>query len=115
MHHFMEYVSQPSYKALKTAFAGAPPENRRAWSGIKSHSLILAETSALVAQRAPQDATEAQVKEWQEISHAVYESGKTLYKSAGDFELAKKNYGLMIDNCNKCHDMFENGKHQLEK
>lgn len=115
MHHFMEYVSMPSYKALKEAFAGEAPEGRRAWKGIKSHALILAETSAIVAKRFPEDATDEQKEQWQQISVDVYLSGKELYEAVGDFELAKKNYGLMIENCNKCHQVFDNGKHQLEK
>ena len=115
MHHFMEYISQPSYKALKAAFAGDPPEGRRAWKGIKSHALILAETTAIVAKRTPKDATDEQKSEWKEISVEVYAAGKALYKSAGDFELAKKNYGVMIESCNKCHQVFDHGKHQLEK
>lgn len=115
MHHFMEYISQPSYRELKKAFAGDPPADRRAWKPIKSHALILAETSALVANRTPKDATEEDKKAWRQMSIDVYNSGKALYQSAGDFEAAKKNYAAMIDNCNKCHSKFENGKHQLEK
>jgi hypothetical protein len=37
------------------------------------------------------------------------------YKSLGDYEESKVNFGLMNDNCNRCHDVFENGKHQLKK
>ncbi len=115
MHHFMEYISQPSYRALKKSFAGEAPADRKGWKQIKSHALILAETSALVADRVPKGSTEDQEKEWREISLAVYQAGKKLYKSVGDFEAAKKNYGVMIESCNKCHKVFDNGKHQLKK
>ena len=115
MHHFMEYISQPSYKALKAAMSGEAPKDRRGWKVIKSHALILAETSALVAERVPKDATAAEKEEWQELSLKVYESGKQLYKSAGKFDDAKKHYGTMIENCNKCHSSFDGGKHQLKK
>ena len=115
MHHFMEYISQPSYRALKKSFAGEAPENRKGWKPIKSHALILAETSALVADRVPEGSSEEQAALWRQISMDVYTSGKALYKSAGDFEAAKKNYGVMIESCNKCHQEFDNGKHQLKK
>ena len=115
MHHFMEYISLPSYRALKKSFAGEAPENRKGWKPIKSHALILAETSALVAARPPKGATEEQATQWRQISREVYQSGKELYKSAGDFEAAKKHYGVMIESCNKCHTVFDNGKHQLKK
>lgn len=115
MHHFMEYISQPSYRALKKAFAGDAPKDRRGWKPIKSHALILAETSALVADRVPEGASEEEAAQWRQISLDVYNAGKALYKSAGDFEKAKSNYGLMLDSCNKCHKVFDNGKHQLAK
>jgi hypothetical protein len=115
MHHFMEYISQPSYRSLKKSFAGEAPENRKGWKSIKSHALILAETSALVADRVPKDSSEEQAAQWREISLEVYTAGKQLYKSAGDFEAAKTHYGVMIESCNKCHQVFDNGKHQLKK
>ena len=114
MHHFMEYISQPSYKALKAALAQEPTE-RSAWRGIKSHAMILAESSALVARRSPPGATDEQVKQWQQISLDVHKAGQELYKSAGKFDTAKQHFGTMIEHCNKCHQVFDNGKHQLEK
>ncbi len=115
MHHFMEYISQPSYRSLKKSFAGEAPENRMGWKSIKSHALILAETSALVSERVPEGSTEKQASRWRELSMEVYQSGKSLYKSVGDFEASKKQYGVMIESCNKCHQEFDNGKHQLTK
>lgn len=112
MHHFMEYICEPSYKGLRAALE-TEPENRRAWKAFKNHALVLAETSKLVAERGPDD--EAKSKEWKAISLAVYKSGKSLYKSAGKYEDAKKHYGMMIDQCNKCHTVFAEGKHQLKK
>lgn len=114
MHHFMEYISQPSYKALKDGMATAPA-NRKEWKPIKVNALILAETSALVANRAPEDVEEA--KQWKQISKSVHESGSSLYQAASkmNFEEAKTHYEAMIESCNKCHQVFEKGKHQLEK
>jgi hypothetical protein len=114
MHHFMEYISQPSYLALKEKLAEEPTD-RRVYRTIKSHALILAETSALVAQRVPKDLNEEQTKQWKQISLDVYNSGKVLYGANGDFAKAKESFGAMIDNCNHCHEVFDNGKHQLEK
>ena len=114
MHHFMEYISQPSYRALKDGLA-TEPADRAAWRPLKSHALILAETSAIVSRRTPEKATDEEIAQWQQISLDVYNSGKELYQSLGDYEKAKVNFDKMIDNCNHCHDVFENGKHQLEK
>ena len=97
MHHFMEYVCEPSYKALKVIMA-TEPADRKAWKAFKNHALVLAETSALVAARAPEDADKA--KQWKEISLGVYKSGSALYKSAGKYKEAQKHYSAMIDQCN---------------
>ena len=112
MHHFMEYICEPSYKGLKATLA-TEPANRKAWKPFKNHALVLAETATMVAARAPDDAAKA--KEWKTIALAVHKTGTSLYKSAGDFEQAQKHYGLMIDQCNKCHTVFADGKYQLEK
>ena len=112
MHHFMEYICEPSYKGLKATLA-TEPLNRRAWKPFKNHALVLAETATMVAARAPED--EAKAKEWKTIALAVHKTGTALYKSAGKYDQAKKHYGLMIDQCNKCHTVFAEGKYQLEK
>ena len=114
MHHFMEYISEPAYKGLKAALA-TEPENRRAWRPIKSHALILAETSALVADRVPEGASDEQTQQWKQLSREVYNSGKALYGSVGDYAAAKKHYEAMLNNCNRCHQVFADGKYQLEK
>ncbi|MGI9516328.1 MAG: hypothetical protein ACR2NP_04730 [Pirellulaceae bacterium] len=114
MHHFMEYISQPSYLALKDALA-AEPADRKAWKVVKSHALILAETSALVAARVPDDMDEELARQWKQTSLAVYGSGRDLYRSSGDYQQAREHYEAMIDNCNHCHQVFDEGRHQLEK
>lgn len=113
MHHFMEYICEPSYKGLKKIMA-KEPENRKQWKAFKNHSLVLAETSALVATRGPKD-DEEKSAHWKQLSLDVYHSGKLLYKSAGKFEEAQKHYSTLIDNCNKCHTSFAGGKYQLKK
>ena len=112
MHHFMEYICEPSYKGLKQVLA-TEPADRKAWKAFKNHALVLAESSALVAARGPED--EAENKQWKAISLEVYQSGKSLYKSAGNYAEAKKHYGTMLDSCNRCHTVFAKGKHQLSK
>ncbi len=112
MHHFMEYVCEPSYKSLKQIMT-KEPENRSEWKAFKNHALVLAESSALVSMRGPDDPEKS--KKWKELSLSVYSSGAALYKASGNFEEAKKHYGLMIDNCNQCHTDFAEGKHQLKK
>ena len=111
MHHFMEYVCEPSYKSLKKWFAEEGEKDRAAWKVFKNHALVLAESSALVAQRAPEKNSE----EWKQIAHDVYTSGSAMYKSKGDFAKAKKHYGTVIENCNQCHKKFADGKYQLKK
>ncbi len=112
MHHFMEYICEPSYKGLKQVLA-TEPADRKAWKAFKNHALVLAESSALVAARGPED--EAENKQWKAISLEVYQSGKSLYKSVGNYAEAKKHYGTMLDSCNRCHTVFAKGKHQLSK
>jgi len=113
MHHFMEYICEPSYKSLKEIMV-KEPENRKQWKAFKNHSLVLAETTALLAQRCPKEDEESSAQ-WNQLSFSVYNSGKQLYKSAGKFDDAKLHYSAMIDNCNKCHTAFADGKYQLEK
>ncbi len=112
MHHFMEYICEPSYKGLKAGLA-EEPKDRRSWKAFKNHALVLAETSALVAARGPEAPEKS--KQWKQISLNVHKHGKALYKSSGNYAQAKQHYGLMIDQCNKCHQVFAKGKYQLDK
>lgn len=112
MHHFMEYICEPSYKGLKPLMA-TEPADRKAWKVFKNHALVLAETSALVANRGPKD--EVKNQQWKAISAEVYRSGKSLYKSSGNYVEAKKHYSTMLDSCNRCHTVFAKGKYQLSK
>lgn len=112
MHHFMEYVCEPSYKDLQQLLA-SEPTSRPEWKSLKNHAMVLAESSALVADRGPEEASES--KQWKSISLAVHRHGTSLYKSAGKYADAKKHFGLMVDQCNKCHTVFAEGKHQLKK
>ncbi len=100
MHHFMEYISEPSYKGLKAALATQPVglRSRRGWIPVKSDALILAETSAFVAERVPERVDAEKATHWKQISLDVYNASKALYGSVGDYEQAKKHYSVMIDN-----------------
>lgn len=115
-HHFMEYITLPSYQGLKAAL-GSEPEDRAAWKKVKNHSLVLAETSALLAHRFDEKDPEKS-SQWEAISFSVYNAAKGVYQAAGkkDFDQAKKQYGAMIDNCNRCHSHFASDKNiELER
>ncbi|GEM_PF-1138917 len=111
MHHFMEYICEPSYKGLLKSLSSEPAD-RNAWKVVLNHSLVLAETSSMVAQRAPKE--EDKSKQWKEIALAVHQSGTKLYKSVGKYEEAKKHFNVMVQHCNQCHTEFAKGKYQLK-
>ena len=116
MHHFMEYISKPSYRELKSLLA-EEKIRRSAWKKVEQHALILAETTILVAQRPPEDATEEVTTDWHGISVDTYKHAVALYKAAGekDQEVALEHYGLMMDACNACHSKYDENDHQLAK
>ena len=111
MHHFMEYVFEPSYKRLKTQMA-EEPKDKEGWKAIKGDSLTLAEVANLLMTRAPDEDADA----WREQSAAVRVHGGELYQAArkSDFAAARKAYVTMLNNCNACHTKFADGKHQLQ-
>ncbi len=110
MHEFMEYMFEPPYKRLKAGLAKAP-EDRSAWKGIKSDSLILAEAANLLLHRHPTDDATA----WSKHAMAVRKQGGELYQAAKkrDFELSQNQFAALLKNCNQCHDQFAGGEHQL--
>jgi len=116
MHHFMEYISKPSYRELKKMLA-EEDIRRSAWKTIKQHALILAETTILVADRTPEDATDEVKADWRAISVDTYNHAAALYKAAGDKDqaVAVEKYGLMLDACNACHSKYDENDHQLAK
>jgi hypothetical protein len=111
MHEFMEYAFEPGYKRLRDAMAFVP-ENNNQWKAIKGESLTLAEGGNLLLIRAPRE----DAGDWNRFSAAVRGDGSKLYKAARgkDFDAAKKSYVSMLNNCNRCHDQFAGGKHQLK-
>ena len=111
MHEYMEYVNQPAYKRLKAAM-GESEKNGKAWSGVKSDSLILAESANLVQLRGPKGEDR---DDWIAHSVGVRETGGKLYRSAKDRddEAAQKHYRAMIKSCNDCHEQFAGGEHIL--
>lgn len=114
MHKFMEFISKPAYRELKSMLA-EEDIRRSTWRKIQQHSLVLAETTILVADRGPED--KAKNADWREISLVTFKEGKALYEAAGekDRDAALKHYGLMIDACNKCHEKYDENNHQLAK
>ena len=111
MHEFMEYAFEPAYKRLREVMATAP-ENNGQWKAIKGDALSLAEGGNLLLIRTPDE----DGADWNGFSVAVRNDGSKLYQAAKakDFAAAKKNYVSMLSNCNRCHDQFAGGKHQLK-
>lgn len=114
MHHFMEYVCQPGYRRIRESLANEPAD-RRAWRPIKADTMVLAESSFLYAERYPEGATDDQKAQWREMSLDVHRAGRELYNAIGDFEKSRAAFDTLVDNCNRCHDAFEEGRHHLEK
>ena len=110
MKEFMEYVLEPPYKRLRTQLA-SEPGSKQAWKGIKSDSLILAESENLVLLRKPDE----KVDSWNQLSTATRELGARLYRAAQkrDYSTARESYVAMLNKCNTCHDQFADGEHQL--
>jgi hypothetical protein len=111
MHEFMEYIFEPSYKRLKVNMAAAE-KTKTIWKAIKSDSLILAESSNLLALR-PSKENRA---DWIGHTAAVREAGGQLYAAAKkkDADLAAGAYRKMLTRCNDCHKQFADGEHQLK-
>lgn len=110
MHEFMEYAFEPGYKRLKAQLAGEPEDNN-AWKAIKSDALLLAEGGNLLLFRSPDEAASA----WQELAVAVRKQGGSLYQAARkkDYQAARASYTAMLQQCNRCHQEFADGEHQL--
>lgn len=111
MHEFMEYAFEEPYKRLHVSLA-KEPANGKAWKGVKSDGLILAEGGNLLLMRGPKDHRDA----WNKHAIAVRETGSKLYAAGRkrDFAAARKGYEAMIVSCNACHKQFAGGKHQLK-
>ena len=104
MHHFMEYIYEPTFDHLNSAVA-AEPSDKATWSRIKSASLILAESSILLANRAPSKDAQAS---WKNFSGVVYRGGAGLYRAARkkDYEGVKKQFAIMKSGCSQCHKQY---------
>ena len=111
MHEFMEYVFQPTYLRLKQSMSAAPADNK-GWKALKSDSLILAESCNLLFGRKPEEHGE----DWVQHATGSKAQGAALYAAAKakNFESATMAYKSMLDNCNACHEQFEDGKHILQ-
>lgn len=114
MHRFMGFISKPAYRELKDILAEEGLK-RSAFRKIQQHSMVLGETTGLVAERGPED--EGKDGDWYQSSLATYNAAKALYSAAGekDEDEVRKQYGLMIDGCNKCHSKYDENDHQLAK
>ena len=111
MHHLMEYVFEPAYKRLKVSLADEP-EDKAGWSAIKGDSLTLAESNNLLLHRLPDEEPD----EWIKLAVATRRAGADLYQAARkkDYAALRKNFALMLNRCNACHDKFADGDYQLK-
>lgn len=111
MHHFMEYVFEPSYKRLKMSMA-AEPSGKDVWKAIKGDALTLAEVSNLLLHRLPEE----NVEDWQKYVVETRKAGGEFYQAAraSDYSQAFEAYRAMLTSCNVCHDQFADGEHQLK-
>ena len=111
MHEFMEYVFEPSYKRLKAQIA-AEPSNKSGWKAIKSDALILSEATNLLWLREPED----NLTDWHRLASSVRDEGSHLYRAARkkNYAEARTHYANMLVMCNRCHDEFAEGEHQLQ-
>jgi hypothetical protein len=111
MHHFMEYVFEPSYKRLRAEMA-KETKDKAVWKAVKGDALTLAECANLLLLRAP----DVDADDWRELSTAVRTEGSALYQAArkSDADAAKKAYLGMLTKCNACHEQFAGGEHQLQ-
>ena len=110
MHDFMEGMFQAPYRRLKESIAAEPKDNN-GWKAIRSDVLILAEASNVAALRKP----EKDEDKWNAFCLACKQDGEATFKSAKQKNYAetRKNYEAMLVNCNACHKVFAEGKHQL--
>lgn len=104
IHHFMEYIYEPVIHELKEAVAKEPAD-KAGWNSIKSNSLILAETSILLAERKK---AEDDSPVWHQSSKLVYDGGSAMYQAARkkDFDVVKKGFGQLVNGCKQCHEKY---------
>jgi hypothetical protein len=110
MHEFMEYMFEPTFKRLKAGLASEPVDNK-AWAGVKSDALILAEGGNLLLMRRP----DQDIAAWNQHAANVRALGGDLYAAAKkkDFSQSRKHYEAMLTKCNACHTQFAEGEHLL--
>lgn len=110
MHDFMEAMFQTPYRRLKEAMANEPKDNN-GWRAVRSDLLILAEGSNLLVLRKQ----EKDQSKWDEFSLASKKAGEAAFKAGKkkNFAETRKAYESMLVQCNDCHKMFADGKHQL--
>jgi cytochrome c556 len=115
MHHFMEYVFEPRYKELKRALV-AEPVDKQTWNKIKVGSLTLAEAANLLITRPPDEAQDDQKALWSGYARDVRSEATAVFQAARkkQFTSVRDAFHSTIQKCNACHQMFTEGKYQLE-
>lgn len=106
----MKLMMDPMFEQLKDAIA-EPPEGRKAWRQLYITSFNLAEMNNLLFSREPEKKKEyIGTDHWVEESLEAVELLTTLAESVKDqseYDVLKKNFIAVLNNCNQCHVDFE--------
>ena len=108
----MKQMMDPMYEELKDAIE-FPPEKRKAWRALYIASFNLAEMNNLLFSREDEKKEYLSTQEWIDESLEAVELLVTLAESVrgqADYDVLKKNFLAVMNNCNQCHRVFEPGE-----
>ena len=108
----MKLMVDPAYERLKDAIEVAP-EGRKAWRALYIESYSLAELNNLLYSRFDEKkeyyASEEYIEQT-DIAAGVLLTFAESVKGQADYEVLKKDYLALVNNCNQCHRLFEPGE-----
>ncbi len=108
----MKQMMDPMYEELKDAIE-FPPEKRKAWRQLYITSFNLAEMNNLLFSREDEKKEYLSTQQWIDESLEAVELLLTLAESIrgqGEYDVLKKNFMAVMNNCNQCHRVFEPGE-----
>ncbi len=108
----MKQLMDPIYEELKDAIE-VPPEKRKAWQRLYIASFNLAEVNNLLFSRVDKKKEYLSTQEWIDESIEAVDLLVTLAESIrgqGEYDVLKKNFMAVVNNCNQCHRVFEPGE-----
>ena len=105
-YELMDILMDPAYEGLKDA-TEVEPTGRKGWRALYVYSYSLAELANLLFSRTDEDYMGT--PEWNELAVEMRERCVAIAEAAKakDFPAVQKNYELVIQNCNACHQKFE--------